>query len=125
MLTTTDAISRATVTTAHDLNAKMIITVSASGRTARMVSRYRPACPIAVCTPDPVVYRQLNMAWGITPLLLAIETDTFQLFQHSIEVVEKAGYLQPGDLTVLTAGVPLGVSGMTNLLKVQVVGSQD
>lgn len=118
----TDAISRATVTTSHDLNAKMIITVTTSGRTARMVSRYRPSCPILACTTDPVVYRQLNMAWGVTPLLIPVEHDTFELFDHSIQAVEKTGYLNKGDLTVLTAGVPLGISGTTNLIKVQIVG---
>ncbi|MBH1939449.1 pyruvate kinase [Mobilitalea sibirica] len=121
----TDAISRATVTTAHDLNAKMIITVTTSGRTARMVSRYRPACPILACTTDSVVYRQLNLAWGVTPLMIAVEHDTFELFDHSIDAVENAGYLKDGELAVLTAGVPLGISGTTNIIKVQIAGSKE
>lgn len=120
----TDAISRATVTTAHDLNAKMIITVTTSGKTARMISRYRPECQILGCTTDPMVCRQLNMAWGVTPLLIAVEHDTFELFDHAIQAVEKAGYLQDGELAVLTAGVPLGTSGTTNLIKVQIAGSK-
>ncbi len=120
----TDAISRATVTTAHDLNAKMIITVTTSGKTARMISRYRPECQILGCTTDPIVCRQLNMAWGVTPLLIAVEHDTFELFDHAIQAVEDAGYLQDGELAVLTAGVPLETSGTTNLLKVQVAGSK-
>ncbi len=120
----TDAISRATVTTAHDLNAKMIITVTTSGKTARMISRYRPECQILGCTTDPIVCRQLNMAWGVTPLLIAVEHDTFELFDHAIQAVEDAGYLQDGDITVLTAGIPLGTSGTTNLLKVQIAGSK-
>ena len=120
----TDAISRATVTTAHDLNAKMIITVTTSGQTARMISRYRPECQILGCTTDPVVCRQLNMAWGVTPLLIAVEHDTFELFDHAIEAVERAGYLEDGELAVLTAGVPLETSGTTNLLKVQIAGSK-
>lgn len=120
----TDAISRATVTTAHDLNAKMIITVTTSGKTARMISRYRPDCQILGCTTDPVVCRQLNMAWGVTPLLIAVEHDTFELFDHAIQAVEKAGYLNDGEIAVLTAGVPLGTSGTTNIIKVQVAGSK-
>ena len=120
----TDAISRATVTTAHDLNAKMIITVTTSGKTARMISRYRPDCQILGCTTDPIVYRQLSMAWGVTPLLIPIEYDTFELFDHAIEAVEKAGYLKDGELAVLTAGVPLGTSGTTNLIKVQIAGNK-
>jgi pyruvate kinase len=120
----TDAISRATVTTAHDLNAKMIITVTTSGKTARIISRYRPQCQILGCTTDPVVCRQLNMAWGVTPLLMAVEHDTFELFDHAIQTVENAGFLNDGELAVLTAGVPLGTSGTTNIIKVQVAGSK-
>ena len=119
----TDAISRATVTTAHDLNAAMIIPITTSGKTARMVSRYRPACPIVACTTDPVVCRQLALAWGVTPVLIAVEHDTFELFDHAIQAVEKAGYIKDGELAVLTAGVPLAISGTTNILKVQVAGS--
>lgn len=120
----TDAISRATVTTAHDLNARMIITVTTSGRTARMISRYRPECQIMGCTTDPVVCRQLNMSWGVTPLLVAMEYDTFELFDHVIQEVEDAGYLKDGEMAVLTAGVPLGTSGTTNIIKVQIAGSK-
>jgi pyruvate kinase len=120
----TEAISRATVTTAHDLNAKMILTVTTSGKTARMISRYRPDCQILGCTTDPVVCRQLNMAWGVTPLLIAVEYDTFELFDHAIQAVEDAGYLTDGELAVLTAGVPLGISGTTNIIKVQIAGSK-
>jgi pyruvate kinase len=118
----TDAISRATVTTAHDLNAKMIITVTTSGRTARVISRFRPQCQILGCTTDPVICRQLNLSWGVTPLLMPVEHDTFELFDHAIQVVEESGYLQDGELAVLTAGLPLGMSGTTNLIKVQVAG---
>lgn len=120
----TDAISRATVTTAHDLNAKMIITVTTSGKTARMISRYRPQCHIMGCTTDPIVCRQLNMAWGITPLLIDMEHDTFELFDHAVAAVEKAGYLKGGELAVMTAGVPLGTTGSTNLIKVQIAGNK-
>ncbi len=120
----TDAISRATVTTAHDLNAKMIITVTTSGKTARIISRYRPACQILGCTTDPVVYRQLNLSWGVTPLLIEVEHDTFELFEHTVQAVETAGYLEDGELAVLTAGVPLGMSGTTNIIKVQIAGSK-
>lgn len=120
----TDAISRATVTTAHDLNAKMIITVTTSGKTAKMISKYRPDCQIMGCTTDPIVCRQLNLSWGVTPLLIAVEHDTFELFDHAILAVEKAEYLNEGEIAVLTAGVPLGISGTTNMIKVQVAGSK-
>lgn len=121
----TDAISRATVTIAHDLDAKMIVTVTTSGRTARMISRFRPHCHVMGCTTDPVICRQLNMAWGIKPLLIATEHDTFELFDHALQAVEKAGYIDKGDLAVMTAGVPLGISGTTNIIKVQTAGMVD
>lgn len=121
----TDAISRATVTIAHDLSAKMIVTVTTSGKTARMISRFRPQCDIIGCTTDPVVYRQLNMAWGITPLLIAVEHDTFELFDHALQAVEDVGYIHEGELAVMTAGVPLGVSGTTNIIKVQTAGQEN
>lgn len=121
----TDAISRATVTTAHELNAKIIITVTTSGKTARMISRYRPECPIICCTIDPIVCRQLNMAWGVTPLLMDVEHDTFELLNHAVKAVEDAGYLNNGELAVLTAGLPLGISGTTNMIKVQISGEKN
>jgi pyruvate kinase len=120
----TDAISRGTVTTAYDLNAPIIITVTTSGKTARMVSKYRPSCPIMGCTTDPAICRQLNMAWGVVPLLISLEHDTFELFDHAIQAVENAGYLKDGELAVLTAGVPLGMSGTTNIIHVHVAGSK-
>lgn len=114
----TDAISHATCTTAHDLNAKVIITVSKSGKTARMVSRYRPDCDIIACTVEESVSRQLNLSWGVTPVLIKEEKDTFELFDHAVQKAKELGYLSEGDLTVITAGVPLGMSGTTNMLKV-------
>ncbi|HHV12541.1 MAG TPA: pyruvate kinase [Clostridiales bacterium] len=122
--TITDAVSRAAVALAHDLNAKAIVTVTTSGITARRISRYRPDCPIIGCSTNPVVCRQMNLSWGVIPLLIKLEHDTFELFEHSIEAVEAAGYLNDGELAVLTAGVPLGMSGTTNLIKVQVAGSK-
>ena len=118
----TNAISHATCTSAHDLGAAAIITVTKSGRTARMISKYRPNCPILGCTTSPSVYRQLNLSWGVTPLLIGEESNTDELIEHAVDAGEKAGLLQSGELVVITAGVPLGISGTTNLMKVQVVG---
>lgn len=120
----TEAISHATCTTALDLNASAIITVTKSGRTARMISKYRPDCPVMGCSTNPHVCRQLNMSWGVTPLLLEEKQETFALLEHAVDTVKEAGYLKDGDLAVITAGVPLGKSGTTNLLKVQVVGEE-
>jgi len=120
----TNAISHATVTTAHDLNASAILTVSLSGKTAQNVAKFRPACPIIACTPDPMVRRQLKLNWGIVPLLTQEESDTTELFSHAVESAQEAGCVNEGDLVVLTAGVPVGHSGTTNMLKVHVVGEK-
>ncbi|BCJ94751.1 pyruvate kinase [Anaerocolumna cellulosilytica] len=120
----TDAISHATCTTAHDLNAAMIITVTKSGKTARMISRYRPACTIIGCTTEEHVSRQLNLSWGVKPMMIREEKDTFELFEHAVSLVEEKGLIQKGELTVITAGVPLRVSGTTNLIKVHIAGNQ-
>ncbi|CUX35021.1 pyruvate kinase [Clostridium sp. C105KSO13] len=119
----TTAISHATCMTARDLGARAIITVSKSGRTARMISRYRPACMIVGCTPDEHTYRQMNMSWGVQPVMIREEYSMEILFLHATEAAEKMGYVQNGEVVVLTAGVPLGKSGNTNLLKSTVVGT--
>lgn len=117
----TDAICHATCTTAYDLNAKAIIVVSKSGTSARMISRYRPACDIIGCATTEKVCRQLNMVWGITPVLLKEKHDVFVLFDHAIEKAKSRGLIKVGDTTVITSGIPMGRSGTTNMLKVEVV----
>ena len=117
----TDAISHATVTTAHDLDAAAIITVTKTGKTARMISKYRPNCPIVGFSTDETACRQLNMSWGVLPGIVDEQENTDDLLNHAVERAVKYGYVKHGDLVVLTAGVPLGVPGATNLLKVQVV----
>ena len=117
----TDAICHATCTTAYDLNASAIIVVSKSGKSARMISRYRPACDIIGCATTEKVCRQLSMVWGITPVLLKEKHDVFVLFDHAIERSKERGLVKQGDITVITSGVPIGMSGTTNMLKVEVV----
>ena len=119
----TNAISHATVTTAHDLGAAAIITVTKSGATARMISKFRPACPILCCTTNPDTQRQMNLSWGVVPLMAEEKDNMDVLFDHAVDCAMKAGYLASGDLVVITAGAPLGVSGTTNLLKVHLVGN--
>lgn len=118
----TSAISHATCTTAHDLGAAAIITVTKSGKTARMISKYRPLCPIISGTTDEKVLRQMNLSWGVTPILVDEKQNTDELFEHVVSVAKKQSLVHDGDLCVITAGVPLGISGTTNLLKVQLVG---
>ncbi|MEG2316391.1 MAG: pyruvate kinase, partial [Clostridia bacterium] len=118
----TNAISHATCTSAMDLGAAAILTVTKGGRTARMISKYRPSCPIICCTTDETVCRQLNLSWGVIPMVIEEATNTDELFERAVEAGEQAGLLHDGELVVMTAGVPLGVSGTTNLMKVHVVG---
>ena len=118
----TTAISHAACTTAHDLGANAIITVTKSGLTARMMSRFRPVTPIIGCSPSEKVCRQLSLSWGVTPMQIEVKTTSDALFEHAIAVAAENGYVAYGDLAVITAGIPLGVSGTTNILKVQIVG---
>lgn len=115
----TNAISHATVTTAHDLGAKAIITVTKSGSTARMISKHRPQCMIIGCTTNAAVCRQMSMSWGIVPLMCDEKNNTDELFSHAVDVASKNGLVGKGDLVVITAGIPLGISGTTNMLKVE------
>ena len=119
----TNAISHATCTTAYDLDAAAIITVTQSGHTARMCSRFRIDKPIIACTPSVSTFRQLSISWGVTPLLIDYRDNYEDLFNHAVEETSKAGFVKDGELVVLTAGVPIGVTGTTNLLKVQMVGN--
>lgn len=115
---TTAAISHATCTIAADLNAAAIITVTISGFTSAMISRYKPSCPIISCTTRRLVWRQLNLQWGVVPLLIPEENTTEDLFREAVAAAEEAGCVKKGDRVVLTAGLPLGVSGKTNMIRV-------
>lgn len=114
----TTAISHATCTTAADLKAAAIITVTMSGFTAGMISRFKPECPIIGCSVNPRVCRQLNLSWGVTPLLIQKEETADDLFDEATRAAKKAGLIKDGDVVVLTAGVPLGKAGTTNMLRV-------
>ncbi len=118
----TNAISHATCTTAMDLKASVIITVTHSGHTARMISRFRPACPIIATTVEPRVQRQLSLSWGVVPYLVREATSTDEMFDMGVEKALESGLVENGDLVVITAGVPIGMSGTTNILKVHIVG---
>ena len=118
----TSAISHATCTTAHDLGAVAILTVSKTGLTARMISKFRPACPIISGTTDPKVLNQMVLSWGVVPVMLEEKTSTDELFEHVVNVAEERGLVKAGDIAVITAGIPLGIAGTTNMLKVHLVG---
>ena len=114
----TTAISHATCTTAADLKASAIITVTMSGFTANMVSRFKPECPIIACSVNPRVCRHSSLLWGVTPLLIEKKDNTDDLFKEAIWASQKAGLIKEGDTVILTAGVPLGISGKTNMIRV-------
>ena len=114
----TTAISYATCTTSMRLSAQAIITVTMSGFTAGMVSRYKPKCQIIACSVNPRVCRQMALMWGVTPILMAREETTKELFDEAIHLAKKQGLVENGDTVVLTAGMPLGVSGKTNMIQV-------
>lgn len=117
----TDAISHATCTTSQDLNAKAIVTVTKSGKSARMISRYRPATDIIGCAITDKVSRQLNMSWGVTPVLCEEKKDLFELFEHAVTKCKEQKLVEAGDIVVFTSGIPIGISGTTNMIKVHLV----
>lgn len=117
----TDAISHATCMTMIDLNATAIITVTKSGNSARMISRYRPPCDIVACTTDEGTYRKLGMSWGVIPLIIDEKTHVMELFEHAVNKAKESGLVDSGDIVVITSGIPLGVTGTTNMIRVSTV----
>ena len=119
-----DAITHTCCLTAKDLEAKAILAATNSGRTARMICRFRPACPVAARTLHEKVRRQLAICWGVIPFLTGEVTSTDRIFSLSAEVALKERLVQNGDTVVITAGVPLGKSGSTNLIKAAIVNEE-
>ncbi len=117
----TEAVCHATCTTAYDLNAKAILTVTKSGRSARMISRHRPECMVIAGATSEKVCRQLNLSWGVVPVLINEKKDLMDLIDYSVKVAKSEGLINIGDIVVVTAGMPLGVSGNTNVMKVHTV----
>ena len=115
---TTSAICHATCNIAADLNVQAIITVTMSGFTSAMIARYKPSCPIIGCTTSRLVWRQMDLQWGVSPLLISEEDTAEDLFREAVNAALEAGYVKKGDRVVLTAGIPLGISGKTNMLRV-------
>lgn len=114
----TTAISHACCNTAIELNAAAIISITMSGFTAGMVSRYKPNCPIIGCGITQDVCRQLNLMWGVQPVLIGRKNTAEELVEAAISISMEKGLLKKGDVVVLTAGMPLGVSGKTNMIRV-------
>lgn len=117
-----NAISHATCTTAMDLNAAAIVAVTHSGRTARLISRFRPKCPVIATTVSKRSKRQLCLSWGIFPYLVEEVSSTDAMFELGINKARESGAARDGDVIVITGGTPIGMSGTTNTLKVETVG---
>ncbi len=113
------AISHACCTTAMDLGAKAILTVTQRGVTARMISEFRPGCPIVAVAVDLRTQRQLALSWGVVALQGQPVASTDALFALAKERAMEAGLVEQGDIAVITAGIPVGISGSTNLIKAE------
>ncbi|MEI0735800.1 pyruvate kinase [Paenibacillus sp. JTLBN-2024] len=122
--TVTEAISQSVAISALDLNAKAIISSTESGLTARVVSKYRPQAPIIAVTTKERTLRQLALTWGVTPIQGKTASSTDEMFEYSLKGGLESGLVKPGDLVVITAGVPLGQSGSTNLVKVSQIPNE-
>ena len=122
-ISVSDATAHAACLTARDVNATAIVTVSESGNTARLLSKYRPVPPIIACVMNEQVQRQLAISWGITPLMMPLAHSTDELIEMSTNLAKENGYLHNGELAVVTAGVPVGVSGTTNMIKIHMIGN--
>ncbi|MCL2369994.1 MAG: pyruvate kinase [Firmicutes bacterium] len=117
----TDAVSHSSVGAAYDLNAKAILVVTQTGRTARKISRWRPITPIIAAVTSPKAYHQLSLNWGVTPVLAKHQLDTDDLLDHSLKCAKSTGLVKKGDLVVMTAGVPIAKGTETNLMKIDKV----
>ena len=119
----TDAVGEAVRAIANDLRAAAVIPATNSGYTARMVAKYRPACPIIAVSHTPETVRRLALIWGVLPVLCAPVANTDEMLREAVAASLKTGLVRAGDLVVVSAGVPIGVPGQTNLIKVEKVGS--
>ena len=122
-ISVSDATAHAAFLTAKDVNAAAIVTVSESGTTARLLSKYRPQQPIIACVMKEQVQRQLSLSWGITSLMMPLAHSTDELIEMSTALAKENGFLHNGELAVVTAGVPVGISGTTNMIKIHMVGN--
>ena len=117
-----DSVARAACLLAEKVEAKAILTSTHSGFTARQISRFRPKAPIVATTPFDIISKQLLLSWGVIPILVTPVASTDGLMAEAIDAACRQGYVSDGDLVVITAGVPVGKSGTTNLIKIHRIG---
>lgn len=120
--TVPDAISRATCQTARDLGVSAILSATSSGHTAQMVSKYRPRALIIAITPQERIARKMQLVWGVYAVKVAYTENTDEMMKVAVEGALRSGLVKNGEMVVITAGVPVGTPGTTNLLKVQIIG---
>ena len=118
----TAATAHAACTTAKDIGADAILTVSQAGITAQMVSSFRPETTVVALLLEEQVQRQMALYWGVEPITMPRAENTDELVELAVQSAEKAGLIRHGDLVVITAGVPVGISGTTNMIRIQQVG---
>ena len=118
----TEAIAQATCDIARDLGATVILTATASGRTARHVSRFRPRAPIVAATADAKAYQRMALIWGVHPVMVDIAPDSDGMMQACLDAADKTGIVHAGDIAVITGGVPVGRPGSTNFIKIHRIG---
>ena len=121
-LSVTAATAHAACTTAEDIGADAILTVSQGGITAQMVSRFRPEATVVALLLDPQIRRQMALYWGLVPIMMKRAENSDELVHSAVETAQRAGLVKHGDLVVITAGVPVGVSGTTNMIRIEQVG---
>ncbi len=117
----TDAVSHSTCAAAFDLDANAIISVSQTGYTSRKISRFRPSAPIIAATTSVKAYNQLAMNWGVAPTLAKMQDSSDELFRHAMQCALNTGLVAEGDLVVIVAGVPVGIAGNTNTMRIEYV----
>lgn len=121
-LSTTNAIGKATCNTAEDLDAAAIITATSSGYTSKAISKFRPKAPIIAVTTSESVRRKLALEWGVYPVVTTQSNSTDEVIDNSVNAAISYGYVNEGDLVIITAGIPVGLSGTTNMIKVHTIG---
>jgi pyruvate kinase len=118
----TEVVAQAAVEMARSLKASAILCATTTGGTARLAAKYRPDTPVIATTPHPETFRRLAISWGVRPLLINKVSDTDEMMEASLNAIIARKLVKTGDRVILTAGIPLYVTGNTNLIKVHVVG---